>query len=84
MRIEIMYFVGWVTVPMVAYTSAQWAIRHSNQHSALRTRTDAAGRLDEMRTQRVATGATERGRMTEAIRLAENAAASAALMIRRG
>ncbi len=43
MRIEIMYFVGWITVPMVAYTSAQWAIRHSNQRSALRTRTDAAG-----------------------------------------
>lgn len=84
MHIQIMYLVGWVIIPVLVYTSAQWGIHRSKPPSTPRPRTDAAGRLAELRTQRTATGAEARGRMSEAIRLAENAAAGAALMIRRG
>lgn len=83
MQIESMVFVGWAAVPLVAYVLGRLAIRRSRVRSADRPQTDALTRLTEMR-ERALDGVVTRGRMVEAIRLAEGPAGPPALTTPRG
>ncbi|KRE37596.1 hypothetical protein ASG73_08005 [Janibacter sp. Soil728] len=80
-QIESMMFVGWVALPIAAYTMGRMAIRRSNQRTARRPHVDATTRLAEMR---AVQGVVTRGRMAEAIRLADGTAGSSALTTHRG
>ena len=70
MQIESMMFVGWVALPVGAYVMGRMAIRRSNQRTAQRPHMDATARLAQMR-ERPSDSAVTRGRMAEAIRLAD-------------
>lgn len=83
MQIESMMFVGWVALPVGAYLMGRMAIRRSNQRTAQRPQTDATTRLTEMR-ERTLRAAVTRGRMAEAIRLAEGPAGPSPLTTHRG
>ncbi|WP_068263142.1 hypothetical protein [Janibacter limosus] len=70
MQIESMMFVGWAAMPVVAYVVGRMAIRRSKRRTAERPQMDATTRVSELRRRRAEAGAT-RGRMAEAIRLAQ-------------
>lgn len=70
MQIESMMFVGWLALPVGAYAMGRMAIRRSSQRTAQRPHVDATARLAQMR-ERTVDGTVTRGRMAEAIRLAD-------------
>ena len=72
MQIETLMFVGWASVPVIAYVMSRVALRHSARLSTQRPAVDAVARLQQIR-ERPVEGTITRGRMTEAIRLAEGA-----------
>ncbi|QBF45271.1 hypothetical protein [Janibacter limosus] len=70
MQIESMMFVGWVALPVTAYVMGRMLIRRSNRLTAEHPHMDATTRLAQMR-ERTLDSAVTRGRMAEAIRLAD-------------
>lgn len=70
MYIETLMFVGWASVPVIAYVTSRVVLRHAAQLSTQRPAVDAVARLEQIR-QRSVEGVSTRGRMAEAIRLAE-------------
>lgn len=82
-QIESMMFVGWVALPVGAYVMGRMAIRRSNQRTAQRPHVDATTRLAQMR-ERTLDSAVTRGRMAEAIRLADGPQGPGALSTHRG
>ncbi|MCT2293050.1 hypothetical protein [Janibacter hoylei] len=83
MQIETMVFLGWASVPVLAYGVSAAALRHSRRHATQQPRTtDPSARLEELR-RRPVEGSVSRGRMAEAIRLADDPVA-ASLTHRRG
>ena len=67
-HVEVLVFMGWASAPAIAYGASLALLRRSVRQGA-RTSTTAADRLDEMRRRPTTAGA--RGRMAEAVRLAE-------------
>lgn len=82
-QVEFIMFMGWAAIPVVAYVIGRVAIRRSNQRAAQRPRVDATVRLAELR-ERAVDGALIRGRMAEAIRLAEGPVGPTAVTTHRG
>lgn len=76
MHVEVAMFVVWASVPVVAFASGQAALRRSARRRARGPNVDAEGRLAQLR-HRPAEGRVVRGRMAEAIRLAEGPVGSA-------
>lgn len=72
MQIETLMFVGWVAVPMIAYSVGLFAVRVDHSRLARRV-IDPAGRLDELRQRQAEGQRVVRGRMAEAVLLAESA-----------
>lgn len=79
---ETLLLVGWASVPVVAYGAGMAALRRAGRRPDDRSATDATARLEELRRRPVEGGVT-RGRMAEAIRLADGPVA-ASLTHRRG
>lgn len=82
MHMETLLLVGWASVPVVAYGAGMAALRRTGRRPDDRSASDATARLEELRRRPVDGGAT-RGRMAEAIRLADGPVA-ASLTHRRG
>lgn len=82
-QIESMMFVGWVALPITAYVMGRMLIRRSNRLTAGHPHMDATARLAQMR-ERTVDGTVTRGRMAEAIRLADGPQGPAVLTTRRG
>lgn len=74
MHVEVLVFLGWAAVPAIAYGTSLALLRRSVQRRGPRPSITPADRLDEIRRRRVT--ADGRGRMAEALRLAEGPAAS--------
>lgn len=82
MHTETMMFVGWITVPMVAYTAGLFAIRVD--HSRLAQREIAPdGRLAVLRRRQASGERVVRGRMAEALLLAESASSGSTTSTQR-
>ncbi len=75
MHIELMVFLGWASVPVVAYGVGMAALRRSAGRPDERSATDATARLEELRRRPVEGGVT-RGRLAEATRLADGPVAA--------
>lgn len=73
MHVESVMFVGWMAVPAVAYAGGRALIWWSSRHHVDRTAVDSAQRLAEIR-RHPEGGSASRGRMAEAMRLAEGPA----------
>lgn len=73
MHVETLMLVGWVTVPMIAYGLGIFATRVDHSRLARRA-IDPAGRLEELRQRQAGGQRVVRGRMAEAMLLAESAA----------
>ena len=82
MHIDLMVFLGWASLPVVAYGVGMAALSRSAGRPDGRSATAATARLEELRRRPVEGGVT-RGRMAEAIRLADGPVA-ASLTDRRG
>lgn len=82
MHVEIMIFVAWLVTPAAAYGATLAVLRHTSRRVSGRPGTDAATRLAEMRN-RPRPSDSSRGRMAEAIRLAEGST-PASLTLHRG
>lgn len=82
MHVEIMIFVAWAVTPAAAYGTTLAVLRRSSRRVSRRPGTDAATRLAEMRN-RPRPSDSPRGRMAEAIRLAEGST-PASLTLHRG
>lgn len=78
MHFEMVLLVGWVAVPMVAYVGGRWAIgvaKRRPDHPSMA----AEDRLEELRRRMAEGRRTPRGRMSEAMWLAESAGAASSL-----
>lgn len=75
MHNETMLILGWMFVPMVAYAGGRWAITRTEHVHSREPAIDPASRLEELRRQVVEGRRVPRGRMSEAVRLAESASA---------
>ncbi|GAA3621137.1 hypothetical protein GCM10022199_27000 [Marihabitans asiaticum] len=82
MHIETIVFLGWASVPVVAYGVGMVALRRAGRRPGDRSATDSTARLEELR-RRPVEGSVTRGRMAEAIRLADGPV-TASLTDRRG
>lgn len=68
---ETMLFMGWVAVAVVAYVGGLAAIGRIKHVRAGRPTVDPESRLEELRRRMVEGDQVPRGRMAEAVRLAE-------------
>lgn len=76
MHVETFMLLGWASIPVVAYGVSAAALRRSRRHAAQQPRTtDPSARLEELR-RRPVEGSVSRGRMAEAIRLADGPVAA--------
>lgn len=74
MHTETLMFVMWMAVPLVGYAGGRLAIRVSHSHLG-RVTIDPADRLEQLRRRQAGGGRVVRGRMAEALLLAESARA---------
>ncbi|SMC50424.1 hypothetical protein SAMN06296429_104141 [Janibacter indicus] len=75
MHIELMVFLGWASVPVVAYGAGMSFLRLRGRKTVPGDGAAASARLEELRRRAVEAGAS-RGRMAEAIRLADGPVAA--------
>lgn len=77
MHVESLMVLGWASIPVVAYGVSAAALRHSRRHAAQEQQrvTDSSARLEELR-RRPVEGSAPRGRMADAIRLADGPVAA--------
>lgn len=80
---EIVMFIGWVALPLMAYCAGQMAIRVTRHRLPAQLPLDPERRLAELRLQRDAGTLIIRGRMADALRLAEDTAPSGSLPTRQ-
>lgn len=73
MHMETMLFLGWLAIALVAYAGALTAIRWTKHLRARQPTVDPEGRLEELRRRMAESDRVPRGRMAEAVRLAEGA-----------
>lgn len=73
MYFETMMFLGWLAVPLIAYAGGKLALTRTRHRGGLRPIPDAEQRLAELRRLRDNGHVTPRGRMTDAVRLAQGA-----------
>lgn len=75
MHVETLLLVGWASVPVVAYGAGMSFLRLRGRKTAPRGGGDASARLEELR-RRPVEGGTTRGRMAEAMLLADGPVAA--------
>ncbi|MGO1168019.1 MAG: hypothetical protein ACTMHL_15555 [Janibacter sp.] len=73
MHTETLMFVLWMATPLIGYAGGHLAIRASRSHLGRRGAVDPADRLEELRRRQATGHRVVRGRMTEALLLAESA-----------
>lgn len=73
MHIETMVFVGWIAAPGLAYVGGRMMISRVTHGSAVKRAFDARARLEELRRRHASGQWVMRGRMSEALLLAEEA-----------
>lgn len=75
MYVEIVFVVGWIVVPLIAYAGGQLAVWRTERRPIRGRCQDAEQRLARLRSLRDSGHVIRRGRMADALRLAEGAGA---------
>lgn len=83
MHVENVMFLGWVAMPLIAYVGGKLALSRTERSRERRPAPDAEQRLEQLRLRMAEGGWAPRGRMAEAVRLAESARAPAPLRARQ-
>lgn len=83
MHVENMMFLGWVAMPLIAYAGGKLALLRAGRSRGGRPAPDAEQRLEQLRLRMAEGGWAPRGRMAEAVRLAESATTTAPLRARQ-
>lgn len=73
MHNETVLFLGWLSVPLIAYVGGRVAIARGDRAHAMESPIDPAHRLAELRRRMAEGQRPPRGRVAEAVRLAESA-----------
>lgn len=73
MEVETVMFFGWVALPLIAYAGVRVGLVRTEHRRGGRSAPDAEQRLEELRLRMAEGGWAPRGRMAEAVRLAESA-----------
>ena len=68
---EVLVVAGWATTPLLVFCIGGLAVRRQERHRGEPEEMRAAVRLEELRRERARQAAPPRGRMAEAMRLAE-------------
>lgn len=76
-----MMLLGWMAVPVLAYGGARLAIGRAKQMRAGLPMVDPERRLEELRCRMADGDRAPRGRMAEAVRLAESVGPTASLRV---
>ncbi|WP_435199868.1 hypothetical protein [Janibacter sp. GS2] len=83
MQFDVTLLVGWLAVPLAIYGMTVVGVRLRARRAPVARPFDAALRLEELRAQRAPGHGATRGRMAEALRLAEGATSPPALQQHR-
>lgn len=83
MHVEAVLWVGWMALPVVAYVGGRYAIGWTNRRVGHGPSMDPEHRLEELRRRMAEGRRTPRGRMAEAVLLAETAGAASSLRSRQ-
>lgn len=83
MDVQFLMLLIWLVLPLVAFVMAGVLIPRRERRAPTAPPFDPARRLEQLRERRRLDQYTSRGRMSEALRLAESSAATATLHLRR-
>lgn len=78
---EVVMLLAWVVLPLVVSVAARLVIGWRERRAPVAPPFDPALRLEQLRTQRELNHRVKRGRMAEAMRLAESSAPTMALQV---
>lgn len=83
MQVENMMFLGWVAMPLIAYAGGRAALSRTEHRRGGQSAPDAEQRLAQLRRLREDGYVVPRGRMADAVRLAQDAGAATPLRARQ-